>query len=105
MSRYSLSEEAKADLHDIKAYLLTEGGARVASYVLREIAKGFSFVAATPGAGHRREDLTSRPLRFWSIFSYMIIYDPATKPVAIARVLHARRDVSLLLRPRSEGET
>jgi len=38
------------------------------------------------------------PVKFWPVFSYLIIYDPATRPIGIARVLHASRDLGTMLR-------
>ena len=38
------------------------------------------------------EDLTGEFVKFWSVFSYLIVYDPSKKPVQIARVLHGKRD-------------
>ena len=33
-------------------------------------------------------------MRFWPVFSYLIVYDPAMQPVGIARVLHGSRDLA-----------
>jgi antitoxin ParD1/3/4/toxin ParE1/3/4 len=96
VKRYRLSPEAQADLNDIKLYLLKEGGARLARRVLSEIRKRLQFLAANPGAGHTREDLTDEPVKFWAIFSYLIVYDPATHPLGVARVLHGARDLETL---------
>jgi plasmid stabilization system protein ParE len=41
--------------------------------------------------------LTSDPLKFWSVFSYLIAYDPATRQIQIIRVIHGNRDVSAIL--------
>lgn len=98
MKRYHLSPEAQQDLIDIKAYYLSRSGVRVARYVRSELTRAFQFLAATPGAGHKREDLTEEPVKFWQVFSYLIIYDPAIKPLGIARVLHASQDLAILLR-------
>lgn len=98
MSRYLLTDEARDDLSAIKDYLVAQGGSPLARYVLKELADGFGFLAETPGAGHSREDLTGRPLKFWSVFAYLIIYDPAAKPVIIARVLHGARDIEAILK-------
>ena len=98
MKRYQLSPEAQQDLTDIKAYYLAQSGARVTRYVIGELTQAFQFLAATPGAGHKREDLTDQQVKFWQVFSYLIIYDPATKPLGIARVLHASQDLGTLLR-------
>jgi toxin ParE1/3/4 len=98
VKRYQLSPEAQQDLTEIKAYYLGQTGVRVARYVTGELTRAFQFLAATPGAGHKREDLTDEPVKFWQVFSYLIIYDPATKPLGIARVLHASQDLATLLR-------
>ena len=96
MTRYRLSPEAQGDLTDIKSYLMGEGGARLARYVLGEIRAGLQFLAVNPGAGHGREDLTDEPVKFWPVFSYLIVYDPAMKPLGVARVLHGSRDLETM---------
>ena len=63
-----------------------------------EITRTFRFLAATPGAGHSRTDLTSEPVKFWPVFSFFVVYDPAIQPIGIARVLHGSRDLAALLR-------
>ena len=50
-----------------------------------------------PGVGHVREDLTGRPVKFWPVYSYLIVYDPETEPIQILRVLHGMRDVEEIL--------
>ena len=101
MPRYLLTSDAEFDLDEIKAYLVRQGGKRLAQYVLREIRDAFQFLASTPGAGHRREDLTSAPLRFWRVFSYLIVYDPARHPIEIMNVIHGARDVLSMLEDES----
>ena len=77
-----------------------EAGARLARHVLSEIRAALNFIAANPGAGHRREDITDEPVRFWAVFSYLIVYDPVMKPLGIARVLHGSRDLETMFRNR-----
>lgn len=97
MPRSLLTSEAERDLDEIKRYLVRQGGPRVARYVLREIREAFRFLASTPEAGHRREDLTDAPLKFWTVFSYLVAYDPAQRPIEILNVIHGARDVPSLL--------
>jgi len=97
MSRYLLTDEAKQDLADIRRYLVSEAGASVAKSTLTKIRDAFAFLSRTPGAGHVREDLTSDALKFWSVFSYLIVYDPNMRPLQIMRVIHGSREVSALL--------
>ena len=59
-----------------------------------------ALLAATPGAGHYRKDLTNEDVKFFSVYSYLIVYRPETKPLQIASILHGRRDVEEILRGR-----
>jgi antitoxin ParD1/3/4/toxin ParE1/3/4 len=61
------------------------------------IANAFQFLAANPDIGHLRADLTGEKLKFWQVFSYLIVYDHLTHPIGVARVLHASRDVATIL--------
>ncbi len=47
--------------------------------------------------GHLRQDLTDRPVRFWTVHSYLIIYHDTQDGIGIARVLSGFRDISALL--------
>ena len=98
MSGYRLSSEAIADLTEIRNYLADAVGPRVTRYILSEIRKALRFLSSTPGAGHGREDLTDQPVKFWPVLSFLIVYDPGLRPIGVARVLHASRDVASLLR-------
>jgi antitoxin ParD1/3/4/toxin ParE1/3/4 len=98
VTRYLLSPEAKEDLREIRGYLVSQGGKSLATYVLQELRAAFRLLASRPQAGHFRRDLTPLPVKFWSVFSYLIVYDPAATPIAIVRVLGGKRDVAAILR-------
>jgi hypothetical protein len=53
-----------------------------------------------PEMGHTREDLTERPVKFWSVFSYLVVYDPASRPLTVLAVLHGARRWAPPQRPR-----
>jgi plasmid stabilization system protein ParE len=70
-------------------------------YVVGALVTGFRAVARTPGQGHRRDDFTQREeLRFWAVFSYLIVYRIDQKPLTIIAILHGKRDVDKLLHER-----
>ena len=71
--------------------------------MLAEIHRGLIQLGLEPGLGHVREDLTGRPLKFWPVYSYLVVYDPETKPIQIIRVLHGMRDIEDILRGREIG--
>ncbi|MEM7354154.1 MAG: type II toxin-antitoxin system RelE/ParE family toxin [Acidobacteriota bacterium] len=96
MSRFILSPEARDDLFEIADYIARDNP-KAARRVVQEIRRAMERLAQMPMIGHLREDLTGEPLRFWPVFSYLIIYRPESKPLQIARVLHGARDVSSIL--------
>ena len=38
-----------------------------------------------------------RPLKFWPIYSYLVVYQPDSRPVQIIRILHGMRDIETIL--------
>jgi toxin ParE1/3/4 len=98
MSRYALTTDAQNDFDAIADYLLEESGPRTAVYVAQALVSGFRLLARSPGIGHRREDLTPRKeLRFWKVFSCLIVYRIDRRPLTIIGILHGNRDVQQLL--------
>ena len=58
-------------------------------------------LARRPELDHIRSDLTDLPVKFWPVFSYFIVYDPAQRPIEIVRVLHGARNLQQMLSARS----
>lgn len=94
MNRYLLTTEAANDLDLIKNWLIRQGGHRLA---LGRIQSGTNLLARVPGIGHLRADLTDDPVKFWQVFSWLIVYDPAPRPIHIVRVLHSSQDIAEIL--------
>lgn len=99
MKPYLIAPEAGGDLKQIWRYLLREAGLAVANRIQGELVDAFEGLADAPGKGHRRPDLTSRDVLFFSVYQYMIVYR-RTAMVEIVAVLHGKRDVRRLLKPR-----
>lgn len=97
MKRYVLAPAAQDDLVAIRDYYLKTAGHRVARYVLSELVSGFRAISKNPGIGHTREDLTERPVKFWPVFSYLIVYTPKKELIEIVRVLHGALEIPRLL--------
>ena len=96
MKRYIISPQAKNDIADIRAYLKREAGPDIAKSTVNKIKEAFALLSGAPGAGHSREDLTSEAVKFWTVFSYLIIYNPAPRPIEIVRVLHGSRNIAAI---------
>ncbi len=98
MIRYTLSSRAQQDLVDIRDYYLEQGSSRAGRKTLVEFVEAFRLLARTPKLGHRREDLAqARPLLFWPVRDYLIVYRPERKPIEIVTVVRGSRDVRALL--------
>jgi plasmid stabilization system protein ParE len=63
MSSYAFHPEAFADLDEIWEYVARDN-IDAADRVLVDIHSTLTALAASPRIGHRRPDLTERPLRF-----------------------------------------
>lgn len=94
--RFSLTPAARADLIEIDDYLCRQS-ARAAARVRAKLREAMRRLAEQPHMGHLREDLADEKLRFWPVYSFLIIYRAEVRPLQVVRVLHASRDVRKLL--------
>ena len=96
MSRFVLTPAARGDLEEIVDYIAKDSP-DAAQRVRLELRNSMRMLARTPGMGHFRSDLSHEPLRFWQVYSFLIIYRSETRPLQIVRVLRAARDVRTIL--------
>ncbi|MFI5114990.1 MAG: type II toxin-antitoxin system RelE/ParE family toxin [Terriglobales bacterium] len=96
---YLIAPEAEGDLRQIWRYLLGEAGLAIANRIQGELVDAFEGLADVPGKGHKRPDLTSHDVLFFSVYQYMIVYRRAAL-VEIVAVLHGKRNVRRLLKTR-----
>jgi plasmid stabilization system protein ParE len=97
MERYILAPEALQDLQDIWDFIAVDNP-EAASALQEEFFQTFTDLAIMPGKGHKREDLTDRPVLFFRVRSYLIVYSAGSDPLQIVAVLHAARDIPTVLR-------
>jgi plasmid stabilization system protein ParE len=96
MKRFILTSRARQDVNEIWDYIANEN-IEAADRVLEALHNAMTKLATNPGIGHWREELTDKRHRFFLVYSYLIVYRNATKPLQVIRVLHAARDVQSLL--------
>lgn len=94
--RFLLTPAAQSDLIEIDEYLRRES-MQAATRVLARLRDQMRRLAERPGMGHLREDLADEKLRFWPVYSYLIIYRADVRPIQVVRVLHGSRDARSLL--------
>lgn len=99
MNRFELTRSALADIDELWSFI-AEDSVEAADRVADAILDACALLAERPLVGHTRQDLTPRPLLFWSSGKYLIVYRPETTPLRIVAVFHGSRDVASLLTDR-----
>ena len=97
---YVLAPEAVLDLDEIWMYIRRKGSAAMADRVEAVIREKIGLLAKSPGSGHSRKDLTGERVKFFKVYSYLIVYQPETRPLQVVAILHGRRDLEQLLKDR-----
>ena len=90
MNGFVLHPDAYSDLDEIWEFIAADNHP-AADRFLERIYEAIRRLASFPRIGHKRPDLTSRPLRFQVVGEYLIAYAPEEKPLAIVGILHGRR--------------
>ena len=93
---YVLSNLAEQDIEDIVNYIMKDG-LKVANLFVDSLYDALQKLSDYPGIGHKREDLTDHPVKFWTFkWRYLIVYCDSD-PFKIVRVLNYYRDILNLL--------
>ncbi len=91
MTGYDFHPEAVIDLDEIWDFI-AEDNLDAADRVIADVLASFDALVSFPDQGHKRPDLTSRPLRFILVRDFLIAYAPEERPLWIVAVLHGRRN-------------
>jgi plasmid stabilization system protein ParE len=97
MAGYIVSCAAEADLAAILEYI-AEDSVQAALTVNERFLSVFRMLAEHPQAGHYRDDLASRAVRFFPVYSYMVVYLSGSEPLEVARILSAAQDTESILK-------
>ncbi|MFN7919523.1 MAG: type II toxin-antitoxin system RelE/ParE family toxin [Bryobacteraceae bacterium] len=104
MIGYDFHPEARKDLDEIWEYIRWDS-LDASDRVIGEILAAIRGLVPFPRQGHRRTDLTNRPLRFIRVRDYLIAYAPDEKPLWVIAVMHGHRSprvMAAILRDREE---
>jgi plasmid stabilization system protein ParE len=92
---FDLHPGAAQDITDIWEFI-AEDTPLAAQRVREDLLDAIRKLVPFPHQGHKRPDLTSRPLRFHTIRDYLIAYAPDEKPLVVIAVLHGRRNPRII---------
>jgi plasmid stabilization system protein ParE len=99
---FELHPGAAQDISEIWQFI-AEDSPVAATRFREDILEAMHKLAMFPHQGHKRPDLTSRPLRFHTVRDYLIAYASDEKPLVVVAVIHGRRNpriVAAILRGR-----
>jgi toxin ParE1/3/4 len=98
--RYVLAPEAALDLVQIWRYIREQSSVEIADHVESVILDKIAFLVESPGVGHPRTNLTDEAVKFFPVYSYLIVYPPDMRPLQVVSILHGRREVEQILKGR-----
>jgi plasmid stabilization system protein ParE len=87
---FELHPLAARDITEIWEFI-AEDNLAAAKRVREDILESLRRLSLFPHRGHRRSDITSRPLRFIYVRDYLIAYAPDERPVWVIAVIHGSR--------------
>ena len=97
---YDVSTEAQQDLFEIWRRI-AEDSLDLADRIESEFHDMFASLARMTHQGHTRIDLTKRPILFFPLYSFLIVYEPDLTPIRIMAVVRGKRNVKRILNERS----
>ena len=95
VSGFDLHPEAARDITEIWEDIASSNPA-AAGRVRADIFQAIRNLVSFPRSGHRRPDLTGRPLRFKRVRDYLIAYAPDEDRIWVFAVIHGHRDPSIM---------
>ncbi|SRR5579883_204754 len=100
---FRLTPQAAEDL-DAIWWFIADDNREAADRVEAEIIAACHHLARFPMTGTKRRDITTLPVRFWTVArfpNYVIVYRPDTLPLEVIAILHGKRDLRSVLARRS----
>jgi plasmid stabilization system protein ParE len=91
MTGYDFHPKAFNDLDELWEFIAAVS-LDAADRTIAEILTAIDGLVAFPDRGHKRLDLTSRPLRVTLEGDYLIAYAPEGKPLWVIAAMHGRRN-------------
>lgn len=92
--RFVLTAEARADLVEIWNHVAEDSFDRA-----DQVVDTFARLAQSPGIGHHRRGVADARYRFWTVYSYVIVYR-GENPLEIVAIVHGARQLETFLQNR-----
>lgn len=95
MTEYVFHPGALSDLDEIWEFVAREN-VEAADQIVAQVLATCENLSRLPHQGHRRPELSSRPLRFAVVRDYLLAYAPDEHPLWVLAILHGKRNPRIL---------
>jgi len=92
MSGWTISPQANGDWDAIWHYWVEQAGDEAAERLRVDFIEAFDLLAERPMIGHKRSDVR-RPVRFWNVRDYVVIYWADTDPIEVLRLAYGAQEI------------
>jgi antitoxin ParD1/3/4/toxin ParE1/3/4 len=90
---FVLTPQAEADALAIWEHIADNDSEAAADRVIAHIYDECQKLGEMPGMGHQRENLLDHRHKFWSVWSYLIVYRWQAKPIQVIALVHGAREL------------
>jgi toxin ParE1/3/4 len=90
---FVFTPEAEVDALAIWEHVADDDSEKAADRIIARIYDECQKLGEMPGKGHHREDLLDSRHKFWSVWSYLIVYRWQMKPIQVIAIVHGARDL------------
>lgn len=101
---YRLTATAVRDLESALEFVAHRDGLMRASKLLEAFSTAFQRLAERPGLGRVRAELTGESVRWWTVFDWLLLYQPNAHGIDVLTVIHGARELRNLVLGYRGGE-
>ena len=95
-----IEADAAQDAFEIWQYLAGRYGSRDADRLIAKLHDACELIAASPERGHYRDDVLTQTYRCFLVIDHLVVYRWRVRPIEVAAIVHARRDLTAFFRRR-----
>lgn len=96
MSRFVFSDAARADRREITAFTVERFGVEQARRLRIRFEDVLNSLAESPLVGHTKPEIDppGRRFRYFTVLSFIVVYEPTDSGIRVARLLHGARSLA-----------
>jgi plasmid stabilization system protein ParE len=96
-SSYRLTATAARDVETALEFVASRDGMSRAMKLHDAFSRAFLRLSERPGLGRVRADLTGDSVRWWTVFDWLVLYQPTAKGIDVLTVIHGARELRNLV--------